>query len=268
MPVLLSTAYCPPVEYFVAIASEFDWRSGRPAEVTIEACEHYQKQSWRNRCRIYAGDGPLDLNFPIIHSPDPYITPVSEIKIDRSTDWLTRHKRAIVSAYMASPYFEYYSDEFFAVLDSRREGLLDYNTAILRFFLEKFHIDASVGFTSGYIKPVKPESVKPIVSADLASGMASVDVSHAAVSHSVSHVVSQALSHAASSAASDVDVVDLRYAIHPKRDNRIMESLGLNRPYYQVFADRYGFIPHLSAMDLLFNEGPDSLTFLISPDRI
>lgn len=262
MSLLLSTAYCPPVEYFAAIATEFDWRSGRPAEVTIEACEHYQKQSWRNRCRIYAGDGPLDLNFPIIHSPDPYITPVSEIRIDWSTDWLTRHKRAIVSAYRTSPYFEYYCDDFFAVLDARAERLLDFNTAILRFLLEKFHIDASLGFTSEYIKPVKPESVKPIASADLESGMASNDVTHAAVSHSVSHIVSHELSHAAS------DVVDLRYAIHPKRDNRTMENLGLNRPYYQVFADRFGFIPHLSAMDLLFNEGPDSLTFLVSPDRL
>ena len=28
--------------------------------------------------------------------------------------------------------------------------------------------------------------------------------------------------------------------------------------YYQVFADRHGFIPNLSIVDLLFNEGPSS----------
>lgn len=28
--------------------------------------------------------------------------------------------------------------------------------------------------------------------------------------------------------------------------------------YYQVFADRHGFIPNLSVVDLLFNEGPSS----------
>lgn len=248
MPILLSTAYCPPVEYFAAIASEFDWRGGKPAEVFIEACEHYQKQSWRNRCRIYAGDGPLDLNFPIIHSPAPYITPVSEIRIDWSTDWLTRHKRAIVSAYRTSPYFEYYQDDFFAVLDSREGLLLDYNTAILRFFLGRFHIEASVVFTSDYLKPQK-QSLSDAVSLMFAPPVRDIATENIAGNNNSS-------------------VIDLRYAIHPKHENDIMRSLRLDRSYYQVFADRFGFMPHLSAMDLLFNEGPDSLTFLVAPDRI
>ncbi len=34
------------------------------------------------------------------------------------------------------------------------------------------------------------------------------------------------------------------------------------RPYYQVFAERNGFIPHLSIIDLLFNMGPEGLLTL------
>lgn len=32
--------------------------------------------------------------------------------------------------------------------------------------------------------------------------------------------------------------------------------------YYQVFADRHGFVPNLSIVDLLFNEGPNAVNFL------
>ena len=56
---------------------------------------------------------------------------------------------------------------------------------------------------------------------------------------------------------------DYRFSIHPKQPDPILESLGLERPYYQVFQERLGgFTPRLSALDLLFNEGPDSILWL------
>lgn len=56
---------------------------------------------------------------------------------------------------------------------------------------------------------------------------------------------------------------DYRFSIHPKQPDTVLEVLGLERPYYQVFQDRLdGFTPRLSALDLLFNEGPDSILWL------
>ena len=37
---------------------------------------------------------------------------------------------------------------------------------------------------------------------------------------------------------------------------------GPERPYYQVFAPRHGFLPGLSIVDLLFNMGPESILYL------
>jgi len=55
---------------------------------------------------------------------------------------------------------------------------------------------------------------------------------------------------------------DWREAVHPKRPNTILRDLELEKPYYQVFSGKYGFVSGLSIMDLLFNEGPDSISFL------
>ena len=55
---------------------------------------------------------------------------------------------------------------------------------------------------------------------------------------------------------------DWRERIDPKRPDAVLRDLQLERPYFQVFAEKYGFLPNLSVMDLLFNEGPDSILYL------
>ncbi len=51
--------------------------------------------------------------------------------------------------------------------------------------------------------------------------------------------------------------IDYRSSIHPKRsgENHV-------NTYFQVFEERNGFIPNLSVVDLLFNQGPQSSKYL------
>ena len=95
---LLGIAYFPPVSYFALMAEGMVLSQDGiiPSTVYIEACENYQKQSWRNRCRIYAADGPQYLNFPIVHE-GTHELPIREIKVDYSTPWVIRTERAITS---------------------------------------------------------------------------------------------------------------------------------------------------------------------------
>ena len=137
---LLNTAYFPPIGYFALMAKEFTLSPDRvnPSIVYIEACENYQKQSYRNRCRYYAGDGVQTLSFPIVHTDGSHNNiPIREVRVDYTTDWVTRHKRAIESAYRMSAYFDYYADELFDILDSHPDTLFSLNMQITGFFIGK-----------------------------------------------------------------------------------------------------------------------------------
>ena len=240
MPRLLSTAYFPPVSYFAAMAQEMgglvlrrdqqdqERRTSAPAlipsVVYIEACENFQKQSFRNRCYFYGADGVQSLQVPILHEGGTHKQPISEIKIDWSKPMLLQHKRAIISAYRTSAYFEYYQDELFAILDSQPEKLFDLNMAIIRFFIEKIGLAIDINTTIDYSREgdIKTEDGTTVL------------------------------------------CTDLRETIHPKRANTILEDLNLKKPYFQVFARKHGFQSDLSIMDLLFNEGPESILYLIN----
>lgn len=236
MPKLFTTTYLPPVSYLAAIAEEMDGLSNRtdgdssleltPSVIYIEACENYQKQSYRNRCRFYAADGVQDLNIPVVHEGGTHKLPISEIRIDWSKAWLQQHERAIISAYRTSAYFEYYMDEFFAIYAEKPEKLIDLNTSLLRFMLDKTGISAEIRFTSEF-------------SRDGITFPAPGD-----------------------NPTKEIHCTDLREVIHPKRPNSILADLKLEKPYFQVFSQKHGFQSDLSAIDLLFNEGPDSIVYL------
>ena len=178
-----------------------------PSCVSIEACENYQKQSYRNRCYILAGDGPQILQVPVLHSG---ATPIREVRIDYSTPWVLRTQRALATAYDTSAFFEYYRDELFSILESGEPLLWDFNLRLTKWCAAKMGISATLSPTADFIAP-----------------------------------------------GSTAD--DYRYTLHPKLP---MPTIPV-KPWYQVFRDRHhGFTPHLSALDLLFNEGPSSLSFL------
>ena len=61
---------------------------------------------------------------------------------------------------------------------------------------------------------------------------------------------------------SDENKSDFRETIHPKRDWKALDRDFEAKPYYQVFEQKFGFLPNLSIIDLLFNMGNESRLFL------
>ena len=322
---LLSTAYLPPVSYFTVMA--------KYGAVSIEAYENFQKQSYRTRARIASSSGTEYISVPILKG-EGHKRPISEIEIDYKRDWVLSHKRALMSCYGSAPFYIYYKDDIFSVLDSRPRFLLDLNTSLTRVLAGLLGIRCEIRFTDSYVAPaavasgVAPGVVPSVVPAVVSAAVPGV------VSGVVPGVVSAVVPASASSDAADAGVgagafadaadagvgagafadagafpntgvsanvgassdandllhtdtafnagatlqdstslhddtvlqddgrasIDFRYCIHPKRP--LPTGFLKGGEYYQVFADRLGFIPDLSAVDLLFNEGPNAISFL------
>src|SRR5690606_17345488 len=53
------------------------------------------------------------------------------------------------------------------------------------------------------------------------------------------------------------NLTDYRYLVESRKE--VSQPF---KPYVQVFDDKHGFIPNLSILDLIFNEGPAALLYL------
>jgi hypothetical protein len=56
--------------------------------------------------------------------------------------------------------------------------------------------------------------------------------------------------------------LNFREAISPKKHRIKSDPQFTPQPYTQVFYEKFGFVPNLSILDLLFNEGPNSLNVI------
>ena len=240
---LLSTAFFPPLSWFAAAAE--DWGrtvASNPSsvcDVYLEAHENYCKQSYRNRCIIASANGPEAISVPVVHDGDIFHTPITDIRVDYDDPWVKKAWRAIESAYSTSAFFEYYKDDVFAILDSGIPTLWDLNLAIIEFFIKKIRLGIRIVPTECFVNPnpvegYPREACRP-----------------------------RQCEREGPIACNGRDGKDYRNIIHPKRKNTILEDLNLKKPYFQVFAGKYGFQSDLSVMDLLFNEGPQSLLYLV-----
>jgi len=145
---VLGTAYFAPVHYFTKFLQY-------PSRI-IERYDHYTKQTYRNRCNILGANGILTLSIPILKGTD-HKTYVKDIRIDYSKNWQKLHWKGIESAYMHSPFFEYYLDEIRLSLEKKPGFLIELNLEILDFLLDSLEITGGYGLSDDFIDTV-PEN--------------------------------------------------------------------------------------------------------------
>ena len=110
----------------------------------MEVHETYQKQTFRNRCRILTPQGVEDLVIPIEQGARQDC-PIREVRISSHDHWWTRHLQALKSAYGKSPFFEFYIDDIASLYERGRHSFLfDFNWELMELLARLIHLPLSV----------------------------------------------------------------------------------------------------------------------------
>jgi WbqC-like protein family len=137
---LIELQYLPSVAFFQYAAAY--------GELHLEAQEHYQRQSYRNRCHVLTANGPKALMVPVLH--DNGKTAIKDVKIDYSQKWVNQHWRTLVAAYAKAPYFEYFADYFDQIYQQQPAFLFDLNLQLLTRCLQLLQLNPTIRQTTQY----------------------------------------------------------------------------------------------------------------------
>jgi hypothetical protein len=142
--ILIETQYFPPVAYFSAL-SQAD-------SIVLEACEHFQKGSYRNRCHIATSLGIQTLSVPLKKGKNSQQT-IREVAISYDAPWQKQHWQALKTAYGSAPFWEHYSPVFEKFFNKKHAFLFDLNLEILETFLKilKLNKSITISFSNDYI---------------------------------------------------------------------------------------------------------------------
>lgn len=140
--VLTDLHYLPGLAFFSTVL---------PYEtVWLEAHEHFQKQTYRNRCRIRTAQGIDRLVVPVLAGRSEQKIPMHEVRIDTQVDWAIRHWRAIQTAYGKAPFFPDYAGYFRPLFESRPAFLFDFSYKLLTTCLNLLGVNVHLKVTKNY----------------------------------------------------------------------------------------------------------------------
>lgn len=139
--ILLSTAFFPPISYIKHLIGA--------NTIYFEQHENYIKQSYRNRCKIYAANGVMNLSVPVVVATRKKVL-IRDVQIDYATNWQKQHFKSIESAYRSSPFYEYLVGDFESYFEQKHKYLFDYNLQIINTICSILDVSLNIQLTETY----------------------------------------------------------------------------------------------------------------------
>ncbi|GAB3996541.1 WbqC family protein [Spirosoma daeguense] len=142
---LIELHYLPSIDYISGLM-QFE-------HVQIEAEEHYQKQSYRNRCYVLTANKVDALAVPV--QQGTHHQPIRNLRVDNGQPWQQQHWRCLRAAYGKAPFFDYYAPELEPVYQKKWTFLFDINYELLTICLKQLRVKVPFSLTNCYEKEVE-----------------------------------------------------------------------------------------------------------------
>ncbi len=126
MECLIEAHFLPSIEYFCALQQH--------DKIILEKHEHFNKQSYRNRCYILTSQGRERLSIPVKAAHQKIL--ITDVQIDYTTRWQSNLLRTLESAYAKAPFYEHYAGDLRKEILSGHKHLFDLNVHLLSMCLQ------------------------------------------------------------------------------------------------------------------------------------
>lgn len=196
----------------------------------------YERKDVQNRNKIRTHDGTTTLTIPIISKFDSLI---NQVKIDNTKNWMNKHKKTILHSYSKAKYFDKYQYFFEEIYNKKFNYLLEINLEIINFLKKYFNITTKTHLSSELnVSGKTPERILKICK------LLDADVYISGTIWASKHLKIEEFKK------NGIELI-LQEFVHPE--------------YNQCFKP---FIPNMSSIDLLFNEGNESENILNNASTI
>mgnify|MGYP005653775919 FL=1 len=189
----------------------------------------YSRGDWDNRNKIRTTEGSLWLTVPILNNSKKLL---NEVTIDNSSNWIYKHKSAIKHNYENSPFFDKYWNHIEEILDKSYTKLLELNIALINYFISVLKIKTKIIFSSD-------------LNLDSTGSEKLLDICKNC--------------NAQIYLSGELGTNYLNEKIFEKEGIQVIFEKFIHPTYSQKFEE---FIPNMSIIDLLFNEGENSIDIL------
>lgn len=141
MALLIENQIFPPV-LTIALAL-------KEGKLLIEACENYNKGSFRNKFSVMSSGGTTTLSVPLDKGKNNS-KPIKEVTISYAENWQQNHMRTIQTNYGKSPFFEDYFPEIERIYSVDFEYLFDLNQKALDLISQLLSLNLPIETTTEY----------------------------------------------------------------------------------------------------------------------